>query len=134
MYLIIGGSNQGKLEWALQHFSLTEAQILNGAELDLQPDEPLPLHGRRLIYGLEELLRRAMQQEWSQQELAALQNSLLHLPAETVLIFASVGGGLVPVERFEREWRELVGRTCCQLAAEATEVWRIFCGLPQRLK
>ena len=56
------------------------------------------------------------------------------LPEDFVVICNSVGGGLVPIERFDREWRELVGRTCCALAAESSEVWRIFCGLPQRLK
>lgn len=134
MYLVIGGSNQGKLEWALQHFSLAKQQVLDVVELDLQPGRPLQLDGCRVIYRLEELLRRAMQQKWSQKQLQELQSYLLQLPADMVVICASVGGGLVPVERFEREWRELVGRTCCQMAAEAAEVWRIFCGLPQRLK
>ena len=134
MYLVIGGSNQGKLAWSLQHFSLNKQQVLDAAMLDLQPGQTLQLNGCLVIYGLESLLRHVMQQNWTPQELTALQNNLLQLPAETVIICASVGGGLVPVDRFEREWRELVGRTCCQLAAEATEVWRVFCGLPQRLK
>ena len=37
MYLVIGGSNQGKLAWSLQHFSLNKQQVLDAAMLDLQP-------------------------------------------------------------------------------------------------
>lgn len=137
MILIVGGSNQGKLQWALQNFGYTRAQVLDGAKLDLRPGQPLPLADCKVLWHLETLLRQVMQREWPAEELSALAAApakYWRLPEDAVIICNSVGGGLVPVERFEREWRELVGRTCCSLAAEAGQVWRIFCGLPQRLK
>ena len=53
MYLVIGGSNQGKLAWSLQHFSLNKQQVLDAAMLDLQPGQALQLNGCLVIYGLE---------------------------------------------------------------------------------
>lgn len=134
MILVIGGSQQGKLNWAMQNFGYTPEQVLNGRDLALQPEQSLPVAGFKVLNHLESLLGNALKQGWQSDELLALQTSLLQLPEDFVVICNSVGGGLVPVERFDREWRELVGRTCCALAAEASQVWRIFCGLPQRLK
>lgn len=134
MILVIGGSQQGKLNWAMQNFGYTPEQVLNGRDLALQPEQPLPMAGFQVLNHMEVLLGNALKQGWQSGELLALQTSLLQLPEDFVVICNSVGGGLVPVERFDREWRELVGRTCCALAAESSEVWRIFCGLPQRLK
>ena len=134
MILVIGGSQQGKLKWAMQNFGYMPEQVLNGCDLVLQPEQPLPVAGFQVLNHLEGLLGNALKQGWQSGELLALQTSLLQLPEDFVVICNSVGGGLVPIERFDREWRELVGRTCCALAAESSEVWRIFCGLPQRLK
>ena len=33
-----------------------------------------------------------------------------------------------------RAWREACGRMNSYLASQADEVWRLFCGIPQRLK
>ena len=45
-----------------------------------------------------------------------------------------IGLGIVPADREERLWRDVTGRLCCLLAEEAEEVYRLWCGLPQRLK
>ena len=55
-------------------------------------------------------------------------------PREGVLICDEVGCGVTPLDRGEREWRELVGRICCELAERAQAVYRVRCGLGERLK
>ena len=45
-----------------------------------------------------------------------------------------LGGGLVPIERAEREKREAAGRLACLLAERANTVVRVCCGLGQVLK
>ncbi len=132
MILVVGGSNQGKLAWTLRNFGYKPAQVAEGENLALTL--PLPLEKYLVWHHLEIFLRRVMQQEWPADKLEKLRAELLGLPENMVIICDSVGGGLVPVESFDRQWRELVGRVCCDLAAEASQVWRIFCGLPQRLK
>ena len=41
---------------------------------------------------------------------------------------------VTPLDREDRDWRELVGRTCCALAETAEAVYRVHCGLGVRIK
>ena len=50
------------------------------------------------------------------------------------LLLASIGGGLVPIDRRERALRDAVGRLQCALAAEADEVYLLELGLARALK
>lgn len=51
-----------------------------------------------------------------------------------VVTMAELGCGLVPVDAFEREYRETVGRISCVLAAQAQAVYRLCCGIPTQIK
>ena len=51
-----------------------------------------------------------------------------------VIIGDEISGGVVPVDKFEREWRDVTGKLYQYLAEEAEIVDRIFAGLPLRLK
>ncbi|MBP6421033.1 MAG: bifunctional adenosylcobinamide kinase/adenosylcobinamide-phosphate guanylyltransferase, partial [Agathobacter sp.] len=42
--------------------------------------------------------------------------------------------GIVPLDSFEREYRERLGRLLCEIAAKAERVERIVCGIGQRIK
>ncbi len=59
---------------------------------------------------------------------------LASLLSHDAVILDEVGCGVVPIDAFERIWREEVGRLCCALAERAQKVVRIVCGLPQTLK
>lgn len=45
-----------------------------------------------------------------------------------------LGCGVVPMDAFERDWRENTGRLCCDIAAKADRVYRVCCGIPQCIK
>ena len=51
-----------------------------------------------------------------------------------VVIADEIGCGLVPIDPFERAWREETGRILCALAREAEAVVRVHCGFPQAIK
>lgn len=55
-------------------------------------------------------------------------------PRELVIIMNEVGSGVVPMDKDDREWRESVGRVSCLFAKRADKVYRLFVGIPQRLK
>ena len=65
------------------------------------------------------------------EDLAALADRLSEF---SVVLSTEVGGGVVPVDRSERERREKAGRLACLLAQRAETVIRVQCGLPQILK
>ena len=51
-----------------------------------------------------------------------------------VVIATEIGGGIVPIDPAERAAREAAGRLACLLAARASCVVEMFCGLPMVLK
>ena len=53
---------------------------------------------------------------------------------DCVIICDEIGNGIVPVEAFERAYRERTGRIVTALAKEAEEVVRVVCGIGQRIK
>ena len=64
-------------------------------------------------------------------ELARLADELAQ---KEIVIATELGGGLVPIDRAEREKREAAGRLACLLAERADTVVRVCCGLGQVLK
>ena len=51
-----------------------------------------------------------------------------------VITLAELGCGLVPINVFERDYRETVGRISCELAKNADAVYRVCCGVPMQIK
>lgn len=51
-----------------------------------------------------------------------------------VIVSALPCSGPVPADPFERRWRDEVGKASQVLASHATEIYRIICGIPQRLR
>lgn len=126
MMLIIGGSHQGKLEFARARYGLADGEVfLCDADTDaLDPS-------RRCVAYVERwVLNRLRAGADPEAEIEAL------LPAlqGAVVIATDISSGVVPMDPLMRAWRETCGRVSARLAARSDEVWRLFCGLPQRLK
>ena len=126
MVLIIGGAWQGKLDFARERFGLSEADLFicneNTAALDTSK--------RCVAYVDRWVLNRIRAGADPLAELEAF------LPAleDAVVIATDVSGGVVPMDATLRAWREACGQIGARLASRSGEVWRLFCGLPQRLK
>lgn len=74
---------------------------------------------------------------WDVQELASgadLTALADRLSEKEIVIATELGGGLVPIDKTEREKREAAGRLACLLAERADTVVRVCCGLGQVLK
>ena len=54
--------------------------------------------------------------------------------AGKTVVCNEVGGGVVPMDASEREWRECTGRLCCDIAAQADRVYRVYCGIATCIK
>ena len=126
MQLILGGANQGKLEWVLHHSGYTAEQVADGETipLDTLPDKPVLDHLHRWIF-------RLMQAE---ADPAAALEAYLQRILDALLVCDEIGCGVVPIQPQERQWREQTGRLCCLLAKRAERVVRVFVGLPMVLK
>ena len=115
MELIIGGAFQGKLEYAVKRYGLTDEDVC-----DLALGVPVP--GKRCYQHLEALSRR--------------EDVTPYLPLfrDAVVITREVNGGIVPMDGQERAWLERHGVLVQRLAREAEHVTRVLCGLTEVLK
>ena len=114
MVLIVGGMAQGKLEFARRALGVTAWS--EGA-----------LGEENCVHGLHLAIRALDEPE-------AAVASWLEAHPDGVLICGEVGCGVTPLDRADREWRERVGRICCEIAEKADAVYRVSCGLGARLK
>lgn len=126
MILIIGGSYQGKLDFARQRFGLTDDDI----QLCNETTEALDFSRHCIAYIDRFALNRVRAGVEPAQALSADPG----LYEDAVFIANDVSGGVVPMDPVLRAWREACGRMNLRLAREADEVWRLFCGIPQRIK
>ena len=121
MILITGGSYQGKLQYARERFQLTDADICVGG---------VDFTKKCLVY----IERWALECVKSGTE---PKDFFMNDPSAwwgKIIITTDISSGIVPMDPELRAWREACGRMNSYLAGQADEVWRLFCGIPQRLK
>ena len=130
--LVVGGRYQGKTEWVRQQFNTY--QEISGEQLwqeikkmEWKEKEP---SGGICILQFHEVLRQWMAKKCFDSE--KVKEFLRH--TSWVIVADEIGCGVVPMEKEERLWRETTGRVLCAAAKEADEVYRVYCGIPQRIK
>ena len=111
MILVVGGMASGKRSY-VENLGFSAGDFDEGV-----------LGSAPVLYGLEDVLRAG----------ALNEEQFEALCAKDVVVCAEVGSGVVPASDQERAWRERVGRTTEALAAQATCVVRMVCGIPQVL-
>lgn len=126
MELIIGGYAQGKLEYVLRD---------KGMEMALVFDQKLPEHAIQdavLIIDHLHLWIRQRLLDHAEPETEIM--AFVDRNPNCILISDEIGNGIVPMDPFEREYRERTGRILICLAKRAEKVERVFCGIGQRIK
>ena len=124
MRIITGGAFQGKRAFAEKLYPGMEWTDGGRCALD-------EIRTCRAVYGFHEFVKRWLEQGKSWEELASL---MLEENRDLILICDEIGCGLVPVDAFEREYRESTGRVMNALAEQAERVDRVVCGIGRRIK
>ena len=124
MRIITGGAFQGKRAFAEKLYPGVEWTDGGRCALD-------EIRTCRAVYGFHEFVKRWLEQGKSWEELASL---ILEENRDLILICDEIGCGLVPVDAFEREYRESTGRVMNALAEQAERVDRVVCGIGRRIK
>ena len=128
MKLVIGGNAQGKLNYVLSKYHLQEEMVWDG----VLPDHTVLHQKETMIMNHFHLWIRSCISNGGCPEDEIL--SLLECHDNLIIISDEIGNGIVPLEPFEREYRERVGRILVRLAERAEEVERVICGIAQKIK
>ena len=122
MRMIIGGAFQGKMEYAQKEYP--GSRWVDGAACS--EEELLQCEG---VYHFHLYIRKSMEKY---EEMRLFADRIIRENPQIVIITDEIGYGLVPIDAFERRYREETGRICTRLAAFSERVDRVVCriGLP----
>lgn len=127
MEVYTGGAFQGKLEYVLAGKGYSKETVLEGDGITPLTDTK----GYKIINHFHEFIRNYADKP---EEVNSFAEMLIRTRDDIIIITDQVGCGIVPLDRREREWRELHGRVMCRLASNAKHVERIICGTGQVIK
>lgn len=124
MILIFGGAYQGKLDFAAEKFHVPAKEIFSaeGKNLDFS---------KRILYGLENFTHACARDGTDPVETL---RGCREMWQDKILIIQDMSTGVVPMSAETRAWRQENGRLCQYLSREATEVYRVLCGLGRRIQ
>ena len=124
MKMIIGGAFQGKTALAMEKYP--DIVWVDGADADWNL-----IGTAKGILNFHEFIRKEMQ---TGNDVSELAERLIRVNPQVVLVSDEVGYGVVPIDAFDRAYREAVGRVCTKLAAYSTQVTRVVCGIGTVIK
>ena len=130
MKLIIGGYAQGKKEYVINKYNLSDESIF---ETRLpNEDEIANLTDSFVVIDKLNLWLKPRIQNGENPEDEVLK--FVDDNPDCIIICDEIGNGVVPMDPMEREYRERTGRLLITLAEKAESVERIICGIPQKIK
>ena len=126
MVMVTGGAFQGKRECLKQLYRLSEKDIISGADCDIED-----VFTAAAVADYHELVRRLIADNIDVSEFTG---RLCRENPGAAVIINEIGCGIIPIEKSERIYREEVGRAGCIIAAHSETVFRVFCGVLQKIK
>lgn len=126
MILIVGGTFQGKKAFAENLLNETREHFMDGANCAFED-----IYHAKVLFHFHEYIRRMLEQKMDVQHLA---ERLRMRNPELVLISNELGCGVVPMDVFDRNYRETTGRVCTEIASTAEAVYRVICGIGTKIK
>lgn len=115
MELYIGGYAQGKLQYVSDKYGIPAERISDGAVEDYRRMEGKVIYDHFHLW-VRRLLEQGVDVEAALEELLAAQ-------PDALIISDEIGGGIVPMDAFEREYRERQDGCSAQLRRVPTG-WR----------
>lgn len=125
MIFIVGGAYQGKTDFVKEHFKIENQDIVDGENCELDT-----IYNAKSINHFHLLIKRMMLEE---KDFNIILDKLLKENQDCIIISTEIGCGLVPIDRFERDYREKVGRICCEIARNSNQVYRLQSGIAMKI-
>lgn len=126
MKMFIGGSFQGKKAVACEQTGIALDQACDGMTCEEGEVFEAPM-----VVHFHEYCKRMMAEG---KDTSGLAKALMEKNPDLVIVTNEIGYGVVPMDAFDRRYREDTSRICCELAAFSSEVWRVCCGIGTCIK
>ena len=131
MIFVVGGAYQGKTRYVQENYG-SEYKVLENYHLTVRGQLEAGLDPiEEWEKFAQELLGSDVCQDMGDEQKTLLGENALD---KVIIISCDLGSGLVPIEPFEREYREQVGRVNCLIAGKATQVIRVISGIGTKIK
>lgn len=150
MEVYFGGAFQGKLEYVLEKKGCLKVADGAGCSLkdikEAQVLNHLHLYIKRLTYKEGAAYNTTVDDTITTDDTitadttaktmsaAEIINDIYEANPDIILICDEVGGGIVPLKKEDRIYREVVGRALCCAVKKSDRVERVMCGIGQCLK
>lgn len=150
MEVYFGGAFQGKLEYVLEKKGCLKVADGAGCSLkdikEAQVLNHLHLYIKRLTYKEGAAYNTTVDDTITTDDTITANTTAKTMPAaeiindiyeanpDIILICDEVGGGIVPLKKEDRIYRETVGRALCCAVKKSDRVERVMCGIGQCLK
>ena len=145
MEVYFGGAFQGKLEYVLEKKGCLKVADGAGCSLkdikDAQVLNHLHLYIKRLTYKEGAAYNTTVDDTITADDTITVDTTAKTMPAaeiindiyeanpDIILICDEVGGGIVPLKKEDRIYRETVGRALCCAVKKSDRVERVMCGI-----
>ena len=126
MELIIGGYAQGKLDFAKSCYP--DAVVFSEIPVGFGDDDV------KIWDNFNISVRKLFESGKNDDDVRNVIQSAVGFHKNLVIISDEIGCGIIPMSADERHFREFIGRIQCFLADKADKVFRVVCGIPQRIK
>ncbi|WP_394871163.1 bifunctional adenosylcobinamide kinase/adenosylcobinamide-phosphate guanylyltransferase [Clostridium butyricum] len=134
MIFIIGGENQGKLEYLFNISRFKKENVVDCLNVDGLKAEEILMSNKPVIYNFNNLIKELLVVYDDEEKVKENIKRMIKENRKAVIISNEIGYGIVPIDKFERRYRELTGRICCEIAKESKEVHRVICGIGTIIK
>ena len=135
MELILGGYAQGQLDFAKSCYP--DAVVFdadNFENLFAKSAGEIGDKNTKIWDNFNISVKKMIESGKSDDEIRDMIQKIITFHKNFVIISDEIGCGIIPMSANERHFREFIGRIQCFLAEKADKVFRVVCGIPQRIK
>jgi len=132
MILVTGGAYNGKTEFArslLSESAGDPAARIKVAEGGSCPEEDI--YKASVLENFHLYVQRFPEKMEDPEEFC---DHLMKNNPHIIIVTNELGCGVVPILKDDRQWREKTGRVCTALASRCEKVYRVICGIGQRIR
>ena len=130
MILIFGGSYNGKLNFCKEKYMVKDDEIFFCGKDNKDNIEKLNFN-KKVICGLHIFVKECVKNNI--RSLDIIKNNADNLN-DKIIICDEINSGIVPMKKEDRMWREECGQSLQFLSKHSEEVYRVFFGIPEKLK